>query len=124
MADREPQAPALWTTEERTWARECYHAGDSLAEIAEAAGRSVRDVQSVLGSGGSITAFERACLSLYTSGSTFDEIAGELGYAGPNARKIPAAAISHLRRKGIPVPYRSPGVAAARRPSRHAERGQ
>jgi hypothetical protein len=34
----------LWTEAERTWAAECFAAGDSLAEIADVAGRTVFDV--------------------------------------------------------------------------------
>jgi hypothetical protein len=96
-----------WDPEEIAWARECFHAGDSFEEIAEAAERAVDEVRAVLGSGHSIAPRQREVLSLYTSGCTFDAIARELGYRGPNARKVPATVITGLRRRGIPIPLRA-----------------
>jgi len=95
-----------WPDDEIAWAKECFVAGDSLDEIAEAAGRSVADVRTVLGSGRSITPRDREILSLYAAGCTFEEIAQELQIGGCGY-KVPAETITRLRRKGVAVPYRN-----------------
>jgi len=97
----------LWDADELAWARECFHAGDSVEEIAESAGRTIEDVAGAIGGGRKITPYERRILSLYSAGCTFPEIAGELRMS----KKAASAAITGLRRKGIPVPHRTPGHA-------------
>jgi FixJ family two-component response regulator len=103
-----------WDADEIAWARECFRAGDSFEDIAEGAGRSVADVRAVLGSGQSIAPRQREVLSLYVAGCTFSEIAAELGYTSPNARKIPATVITSLRRRGFDIPLRTSAHPLAR----------
>jgi hypothetical protein len=102
-----------WPADEAAWARECYHCGDSLEEIAAASGRSIADVKRVLGSGCNLTETERDVLSLYTAGCTFagiDATRGATASGKSFASRVPgkaaASIITNLRNKGIPIPHR------------------
>lgn len=96
-----------WLPDELQWARDCLHAGDSIEEIAQAAGRTTADVDNALTGLPRLTPTQRKVLSLYTAGCTLDAIDRERGITGQYrpghaARNM----LSELRRKGIPIPHR------------------
>lgn len=94
--------------DEIAWARECFLAGDSFSEIAAAAGRDVAEISAVLGSGRCLSDTAREVLSLYAAGCTFEEIDRERGKLNPNCPgKAAASLVTHLRRKGLPIPHRA-----------------
>jgi hypothetical protein len=110
MSDVALRPSRPWPADEAQWARDCFHAGDTFLEIAEAANRPVGDVVQLLGSGANITARQREVLSLYSAGIGFQAIARELKPKADartlfNEARAAAMAITALRRKGIPVPH-------------------
>lgn len=95
-----------WPADEVAWGRECLSAGDSVAEIAEAAGCSVAEVVANIGPG-RLNARQRDVVSLYACGCTFAEIEWELDRSHSKVPgKRPASMITSLRRRGVPIPYR------------------
>lgn len=95
----------FWSREEIAWGRECLAAGDSVEEIAEAAGCSRREVLANIGPG-RLTRHERAVVSLYVAGSTLEAIQAELGLG---CKQAAANTIARVREKGVALVHKRPG---------------
>lgn len=70
-----------WPEDEAAWARECAAAGDSFAEIAETAGRTVADVARIVGLK-PMTERQRAVAQCLAAGLTLGATDAELGRDG------------------------------------------
>lgn len=89
----------LWDQEEIDWAVACATAGDTVEEIAEAAGRTADDVARQLAHLKPLTEAQRQVAACWAAGMTSSEIDRLHGVAN-------GTAYSHLRRianKGYPV---------------------
>lgn len=96
----------LWPSDEVAWGRECLVSGDSVEEIAQAAGCPVAEVVANIGSG-RLNSLQRDVVSLYLAGATFGQIDAETGRTGSRIPgKASAQMITMLRRRGEPIPYR------------------
>lgn len=94
-------AARRWDAEEIAWGRECLQAGDSVEEIAAAAGCVQAEVVANIGPG-RLNELQREVVSLYTAGCSFPEINRELGKRSGAAESM----ITKLRCSGFPLPYR------------------
>lgn len=94
-------AARLWAADEVAWGRECLRAGDSVDEIAAAAGCARAEVVANIGPG-RLTEQQREVVSLYTAGCAFADINRELG----NHSRAAESTITKLRERGYPLPYR------------------
>lgn len=92
--------------EEIAWARECAAAGDTPEEIAEAAGRPLRDIQAALAGLRPMTAKQREVASLWAAGLTQQAIAAQIGLTSPFAKNVVGMRLKGLREAGYPLPHR------------------
>lgn len=99
------QQARLWDADEIAWGRDCLVSGDSVEEIAEAAGCAVAEVVANIGPG-RLTARQREVVSLYMAGCSFEEIDAERGMTSGRPGSAAASMITDLRKKGFPLPYR------------------
>lgn len=99
------QAARRWAQDEIAWGRECLVAGDSVEEIAEAAGCALAEVIANIGPG-RLTARQREVVSLYMAGCSFEEIDAERGMTSGRPGSAAAAMVTLLRKRGFPLPYR------------------
>jgi Protein of unknown function (DUF1018). len=95
----------VWDDDEVAWALECRGMGDSVADIAQAAGCSAAEVVANIG-GEQMTPRQREVVSLYTSGCSFAEIDTARGQTSGRPGSAAGAMITYLRRAGWPIPYR------------------
>lgn len=102
-----------WDGDEIAWARACFAAGDTVAEIAEIADRACDDVRRITGSDSQLTPTEREVLSLYAAGLTFAEIDEARGVQHVKPGRAASVMVSTVRlRKRLAIPYRYPVAAA------------
>ncbi len=92
--------------EEITWARECAAAGDTIFEIAEAAGRRLREIRAALSGLKPMTDCQREIASLYAAGLTVVEIEAAIGASPLNGGCYARRTLHGLRDRGYPIPYR------------------
>ena len=100
-----PDAPM--DAEEVAWARDCAAAGDTPAEIAEAAGRPLEDIEAALAGLRPMTARQREIASLWAAGLTQQAIAEQVGIGGKFAKNSVGGRLKDLRRNGYSVPERA-----------------
>lgn len=95
-----------WDADEIAWGRECLNCGDSVEEIAEAAGCSRAEVVANIGTG-RLTERQREVVSLYMAGCSVVEIDIERGQTSGRLGSAAGAMLTDLRKKGVPIPYRN-----------------
>lgn len=93
-------------SDERAWVLECAAAGDTPAEIAEAAGRPLKDIEAVLTGLRPMTPRYRQIASLWAAGLTQQAIAEQLGLTGPYAKNVIGGDLKKLRARGYSIPCR------------------
>ncbi|MGH7027342.1 hypothetical protein [Brevundimonas sp.] len=84
-----------WDDEELAWAKECLGAGDTHEDIAEMAGRSVRDVRLALSGIPPLTAREREAASLFAAGVQIRVIGALMK---PDTRRPDSLGAGYMRR--------------------------
>lgn len=95
-----------WTKEEFAWAQDCREAGDSVADIADAAGCSQSEVIANIGPE-RLSPLQREVVSFYVAGTKFKDIDIETGRTGcARIGKASASVITSLRRRGHHIPHR------------------
>lgn len=95
-----------WSGDEVAWARECAAAGDTPAEIADAAGRPLAEVQLILADLPPMSAKAREIASLYAAGVPVRKIDIEIGTETDKPGRNAASRINLLRRLGYDIPHR------------------
>ena len=96
-----------WSGDEVAWARECAAAGDTPAEIADAAGRPKAEVELILADLPPMSAKAREIASLYAAGVPVRQIDVEIGTATAKPGKNAASRLNELRRRGYAIPHRA-----------------
>jgi len=115
---------AAWDGEEVVWARECAAAGDSLEEIAAAAGRPLDEVRLILADLPPMSAKAREIASLYAAGVPVRQIDVEIGTATAKPGKNASSRLNELRRRGYDIPHRArPEVVEGNRARGYNHRG-
>lgn len=105
---------AAWDGDEVAWARECAAAGDTPAEIAEASGRPLAEVQLILCDLKPMTEREREAASLYAAGVEIREIGRLMKPETPRPDSLGWSYLRTIRDKGYSVPFRRTAEAVAR----------
>ncbi len=93
--------------EEIAWVRECAAAGDTPAEIADAAGRPLAEIEAALAGLKPMTERQREIASLFAAGLTLQAIADLRGSRSRYGRNSIGNELNGLRSRGYPIPKRT-----------------